>query len=266
MIEARNLIKIPEVRHGFFTRIGGFSSGIYATMNCGLGSKDDPGQVLRNREIVATSLGLLADELVTSYQHHSADVITVTEPWGTSGLPRGDAMVTDRPHIAIAVTTADCVPVLLADRRGRVIGAAHAGWRGAIGGVTDNVIAAMEALGARRAEISVAVGPAISGAVYEVGAELKDQFMASSPANEVFFQAGPRPDHYLFDLPAYVEKRLTDSGVGSVERIDRCTYRDADHFYSFRRSTHRGEGDSGRQLSAITLGPQVFVGQQRRSS
>ena len=266
MIEAPNLIKIPEVRHGFFTRVGGFSSGIYATMNCGLGSNDDPGHILRNREIVATSLGLLPHELVTSYQHHSADVITVTQAWGTTGLPKGDAMVTDRPHIAIAVTTADCVPVLLADRRGRVVGAAHAGWRGAIGGVTDNVVTAMEALGARREDISAAVGPAISGAVYEVGTELRDAFLKSDPANETFFQAGPRPDHYLFDLPAYVEKRLSDIGVGSVERIDRCTYRDEDHFYSFRRSTHRQEGDYGRQLSAITLGPQVFVGQDRPPS
>ncbi|MGF7161757.1 hypothetical protein FHS85_003398 [Rhodoligotrophos appendicifer] len=261
MIEAKNLIKIPEVRHGFFTRIGGFSSGIYATMNCGLGSQDDPSLVLRNREIVATSLGLLPHELITSYQHHSADVITVTRAWGTSGLPKGDAMVTDRPHIAIAVTTADCVPVLFADRRGRVIGAAHAGWRGALAGITSNTILAMERLGARREDIVAAVGPAISGAVYEVGRELRDAFLARDRANEPFFSEASRPDHFLLDLPAYVEAQLIGEGIGSVDRIDRCTYRDEDHFYSYRRATHRGESDYGRQLSAITLGPEVFVGQ-----
>ncbi|WP_137389728.1 peptidoglycan editing factor PgeF [Rhodoligotrophos defluvii] len=263
MIEAKNLVKIPEIRHGFFTRIGGFSKGIYATMNCGLGSGDDRETVLRNREIVATSLGLLPHELITAYQHHSADVITVTEPWGTTGLPRGDALVTNRPHIALAVTTADCVPVLFADRGGRVVGAAHAGWQGALNGVTDNTIDAMIALGARREDICAAVGPAISGKSYEVGPERYQAFVDASAENARFFRQSGRDGHHMLDLPAYVEDRLRRAGIASVERIDRCTYRDEEHFYSFRRATHRGEPDYGRQLSAITLGPQVFVGQDR---
>ena len=260
MIEAKNLIKIPEIRHGFFTRVGGFSKGIYATLNCGLGSADEPEIVLRNREIVATSLGLLPHELITCYQHHSADVITVTEAWGTTGLPKGDAMVTDQPHIAIAVTTADCVPVLFADQRGKVVGAAHAGWKGALSGVTDNTISAMEGLGAKRGEICAAVGPAISGRSYEVGPERYQAFIEDDAENARFFRRSGREGHYMLDLPAYVENRLAKAGIGSVERIDRCTYQDEEHFYSFRRSTHRGEPDYGRQLSAITLGPERFVG------
>jgi len=262
MIEAKNLSKIPEVRHGFFTRIGGFSKGIYSSLNCGLGSQDDPKLVLRNREIVATSLGLLPQELVTCYQHHSANVIHVTRAWGTSGLPKGDAMVTDRPHIAIAVSTADCVPVLFADRHGKVVGATHAGWRGALDGITDNTIAAMEKLGAKREDIWAAIGPAISGAAYEVGPERFAEFVAKDAANEQFFRPSQRQGHYMLDLPAYVENRLRQAGLQSIERIGRCTYQDEDHFFSFRRATHRGEPDYGRQLSAITLGPDKFIGQE----
>lgn len=261
MIEAKNLSKIPEIRHGFFTRIGGFSKGIYSSLNCGLGSEDDTSLVMRNREVVATSLGLLPQELVTSYQHHSAHVIPVTRAWGTSGLPKGDAMVTDRPHIAIAVSTADCVPVLFADRRGRVVGAAHAGWRGAVDGITDNTVLAMEQLGAERDDICAAIGPAISGTAYEVGPERHAEFISRDKANEQYFRPSGQPGHFMLDLPAYVENRLRQFGVKSVERIARCTYQDEEHFFSYRRMTHRGEADYGRHLSAITLGPDTFVGQ-----
>lgn len=259
MIEANNLSRIPEIRHGFFTRIGGFSKGIYWALNCGFGSSDDPEHVARNREIVTTSLGLVPEELVTVNQCHGTDVAVAREPWRWSDAPKADGLVTDCPHIAIAVATADCVPVLFADWKHQVIGAAHAGWRGALAGITDAVLAEMEKLGARRESTFAAVGPAISADAYEVGPEVRDAFVKADAANERHFRPSERDGHAMFDLPGYVAQRVRAAGIASLDHIARCTYADEEHFFSYRRATHRGEPDYGRQLSAITLGPEVFI-------
>lgn len=258
MIEAHNLIKIPDVRHGFFTREGGYSTGDYAGLNCIFGTGDDPEVVKRNRRHVATALGIEADRLVTPYQHHSADVVTVTAPWVREDAPKADGLVSVTPGIAIGISTADCAPVLFADSKANVIGASHAGWRGALAGVTDQVVTEMERLGARREDITTAVGPCISGTNYEVGAEFHAQFLADDKDNERFFRPSTREGHMMFDLPAYLERRLRASGVGSVERTGQCTYADEQRFYSYRRATHRGATTYGGQISAITLGPDAF--------
>lgn len=258
MIEAHNLIKIPEVRHGFFTREGGYSSGDYAGLNCIFGTGDDPDVVKRNRGHIATALGLEADRLVTPYQHHSADVVTVTQPWAREDAPKADGLVSATPGIAIGITTADCAPVLFADMKSNVIAAAHAGWRGALSGITDQVVVEMERLGAHRQSIAAAVGPTISGANYEVGPEFHEQFLEADSANARFFRPSPRDGHLMFDLPAYLENRLNAAGLGSVERTGECTYVDDVRFYSYRRATHRGETTYGGQISAITLGPDGF--------
>ncbi len=259
MIEATNLSLIPDIRHGFFTRIGGFSSGAYKALNCSTGSDDDPALVARNREIVATSLGLRPHELVSPHQCHGKTVVTVREPWERQNAPQADGLVTDAMPIAIAVTTADCVPVLFADRDRPVIGVAHAGWRGALAGIIDAVLTAMESLGARRETIFAAVGPAISGAAYEVGPELRAAFIEDDETSTRFFTPARREGHVVFDLPRYVVAKLLGGGVRSVEHIDRCTYTREDEFFSHRRSTHRGERRHGGQMSAITLGPNVFI-------
>jgi YfiH family protein len=253
MIEAESLTRIATIRHGFFTRRGGSSAGIYATLNCGMGSADDRTAVLRNRQVVARSLGVAPERLVSAYQVHSAEVLHAAEPWAWAEAPRVDGLVTERPGLAIAVSTADCAPVLFADVSAAVIGAAHAGWRGALAGITDATLAVMERLGARRERIAAAIGPTISGTRYEVGAELRAAFLAAESRNDSFFRPAPRGGHFLFDLSAYLEARLKTQGVGSVERIERCTYRDEETFFSYRRATHRGEPDYGRQLSAIAI-------------
>lgn len=258
MIEAHNLIRIPDVRHGFFTREGGYSTGDYAGLNCIFGTGDDPETVKRNRRHVATALGIGADRLVTPYQHHSADVVAVTIPWAREDAPKADGLVSAAPGIAIGISTADCAPVLFADKQANVIGASHAGWRGALSGVTDRVVIEMERLGARREAISAAVGPCISGANYEVGAEFHAQFLADDKDNERFFKPSIREGHMMFDLPAYLVQRLCAAGVGSVECTGQCTYADEQRFYSYRRATHRGETTYGGQISAITLGPDAF--------
>lgn len=259
MIEASNLSRIPEIRHGFFNRVGGFSKGIYATMNCGLGSDDDKTLVARNREIVTTSLGLVPEELVTAYQVHSADVVEVEKPWTWDDAPKADGLVTSRPHIALGVTTADCVPVLFADWRNLIIGAAHAGWRGAVAGIIDAVIDKMVALGANPATTNAAIGPSISQEAYEVGSDVHKAVMDSGLAGQRFFSPSKREGHYMFDLPGYVEAWLSKRNLGSVERIACCTYHEEATFYSYRRAVHRGEPDYGRQIAAITLGPEAFI-------
>jgi len=259
MIEAHNLIKIPEVRHGFFTREGGYSTGDYAGLNCIFGTGDDPEIVQRNRRHIATALGLDADRLVTPYQHHSADVVAVMQPWTRADAPKADGLVSATPGIAIGITTADCAPVLFADAKENVIGASHAGWRGAIAGVTDQVVVEMERLGARRETIAAAVGPTISAANYEVGAEFHEQFLDADSDNARFFQPSARDGHFMFDLPAYLEHRLAAAELGSVQRTGQCTYADDQMFYSYRRATHRGEATYGGQISAITLGPDAFM-------
>ena len=240
------------IAHGFFGRKGGVSSGIYSSLNCGPGSGDERSSVIENRNRASAALSPGAP-LVTLYQVHSADVVTVTAPWEIAANPKADALATNKKGIVLGILTADCAPVLLADPDARVIGAAHAGWGGALAGVADSVVAAMERLGARRERISAAVGPCISRASYEVGPEFKPRFLAADPANERFFEPSKREGHWQFDLPAYVAHRLRQSGIVAVETLPVCTYTDEAELFSYRRTTHRKEADYGRQLSAITL-------------
>lgn len=253
MIEAHNLSTVADVRHGFFTRKGGHSAGLYGSLNCGFGSDDDPDRVRQNRVHVARSLGLGPERLITVYQVHSPDVVTVTQRWAPDDAPKADAMVTNTPGTALGVLTADCAPVLFADRENGVVGAAHAGWRGALGGVCEATIAAMETLGAKRDHVFAAIGPSISVSNYEVGDEFHATFMAEDAAYDRFFKPAERENHHMFDLPGFLEHRLAAAEIGSVERSDLCTYEQEPQFYSYRRATHRGEADYGRQISAITL-------------
>lgn len=242
----------PQVAHGFFGRRGGVSAGIYTSLNCGPGSNDNPHQVAENRRRAVAALGFGAS-LVTLYQVHSAETVTVAKPWSMEYNPKADAMVTDRQGIALGILTADCAPVLLADIQAGVIGAAHAGWNGAFKGVVESVIAAMVRLKAEPSRIRAAIGPCIHQGAYEVGPEFADRFCAADSGNTRFFQPSPRADHWQFDLPGYVGHRLEAAGVASVERIAACTYARGEDFFSYRRATHRKEPDYGRQLSAILL-------------
>lgn len=247
------IITSPLLRplaHGFFTRKGGASSGVFAGLNCGTGSSDLAGAVTINRERVATALGVTPETLVGVTQVHSADVVTVTGPLAES--PRADAMVTAVPGLALAVLTADCQPVLFADREAGVIGAAHAGWRGTVDGVLENTLDAMAALGARRAHTVAVIGPAISQRAYEVGPEFLDTVLAEDPEADRFFING-EGDRYLFDLPGYGLSRLRGAGIGEAEWTGHCTCSDAARFYSYRRSVHLREADYGRLISAIRL-------------
>jgi YfiH family protein len=237
-------------RHGFFTRKGGASSGIFAGLNCGTGSSDQAEIVAINRARVADAMGLGVEALVSVHQVHSPDVVTVTAP--LADRPRADAMVTATPGLALAVLTADCQPVLFADAKAGVIGAAHAGWKGARDGVMEATLDAMEALGARRGDITAVVGPCISQTAYEVGQEFFDSFTDEAPEAQRFFVNG-NGDRYLFDLPSYGLWRLREAGVGHADWTRHCTYRDPARFYSYRRTTHAGEADYGRQISVIRL-------------
>lgn len=227
------------------------SRGIYAGLNAGLGSDDDPGHVRTNRARIADTLGTTADRLVSLHQVHSPDAIVVDAPFGER-RPKADAMVTATPGIALGVLTADCAPVLFADPEARVIGAAHAGWKGALAGVLASTVDAMIGLGASRRTIRAVLGPAISQENYEVGGEFVDRFLAVDPSFDRFFTNAERPGHARFDLPAFVLDRLAEAGI-AAQSCTRCTYGEADRFYSYRRSTHRGESDYGRQISAIML-------------
>lgn len=238
------------VRHGFFTRRGGVSAGIFAGLNCGPGSSDQSDVVAMNRAIVARSIGVEEGALLTLHQVHSADVVTVTAPF--TDRPRADAMVTVVPNLALGVLTADCQPVLFADADAGVIGAAHAGWRGTLSGVLEATVAAMEALGARRGNIAAVIGPTISQSAYEVGPEFLASFTSTDPTLARFFQPG-QGDRMLFDLPGYGLHRLRAAGVGRAEWTGDCTYADPERFYSYRRTTHAGEADYGRLISVIRL-------------
>jgi len=237
-------------RHGFFTRKGGASSGIFAGLNCGAGSSDQSEIVAINRARVAEAMGVELPGLINMNQVHSADVVPVTGP--LAERPRADALVTATPGLALAVLTADCQPVLFADRKARIIGAAHAGWRGAFDGVLEATLDAMEGLGARRADIAAVIGPTISQAAYEVGPEFFETFTGEDRDNARFFANGTG-DRMLFDLPAYGLHRLRAAGVGQAEWTGHCTYRDPERFFSYRRSTHAGEADYGRLISVIRL-------------
>jgi YfiH family protein len=243
---------LDGTRHGFLGRGGGVSTGLVAGLNVGLGSGDDPAAIAENRRRALAAVAPDA-QLVTVFQVHSPDVVVATAAWPDETRPRADAVVTDRPGLALGILTADCAPVLLADAEAGVIGAAHAGWKGAIAGVTDATVAAMECLGARRERITAVVGPCIAQASYEVDAGFRARFVATDPDNERFFVAG-RPGHAQFDLPGYVAHRLTHFGIGKVEALALDTRELADRFYSFRRATLAGEPDYGRQISLIALG------------
>jgi YfiH family protein len=253
MLQAASLSALAGIRHAFFTRDGGVSDGIYASLNGGPGSHDAPARVTENRGRMAAALGVGPDRLLTAYQIHSPDVVTIERPWEPQERPRADAIVTRTPGLAIGVTTADCGPVLLADEKAGVIGAAHAGWRGAATGVLEATIAAMERCGADRSRLVVVLGPMIRQPNYEVGPEFVRQFKADDGANERFFQPSPRPDHALFDLSGYIAARLAGAGVRRVEDLGHCTYADPSRFFSYRRSTHRKEPDYGRHINAIVL-------------
>jgi len=242
---------LSPLRHGFFTRKGGVSSGVFQGLNCGYGSSDRSDAVSVNRTRAAEALMLDPESLVTVHQVHSPDVVRVTAPHAPP-LPRADAMVTSVPGLALCVLTADCQPVLLADPESGVIGAAHAGWRGALDGIMEAVVDAMEELGARRSRIAAAIGPSIGQAAYEVGSEFLDEFLTDDPENGRFFASG-EGDRPHFDLPGFGLSRLRSAGVGNAEWTRHCTHSDPERFYSYRRSVHRGEADYGRLLSAIRL-------------
>ena len=242
---------LSGVQHGFFTRHGGASSGIFHGLNCGVGSSDQSEIVEMNRARVANAMGVPVARLITVHQTHSDRAVAVTDSQPTP-KPQADALVTATPGTAIAILTADCQPVLFADSKAGVIGAAHAGWRGAVDGILDSTLTQMEALGAQRENIHAVIGPAISQRAYEVGDEFFERFYDEDPENTQFFASGAE-GKYMFDLPAYGLFRLRAAGVGQAEWIRHCTYSDEDRFFSYRRATHRGEADYGRLISAIRL-------------
>ncbi len=254
MIES-DILKVEGFSHGFFTRGGGHSTGIFASLNCGLGSGDDTDLVSQNRAIVARQLGVEPSHLVTGFQVHGANVVEVTAPVGLDQRPKVDGLVCRTPGIAIGVLTADCAPLLFVDREAHVIGAAHAGWKGALAGVSDAVIEAMERCGARRERISVVIGPTISKETYEVGPHFPEPFLQADARSAIFFAPSLKDGHYMFDLPGYLVGRLKTSGIGAVSDFGLCTYADEAQFYSYRRATHRAETDYGRLLSAIAMVP-----------
>jgi YfiH family protein len=252
MIKASTLA-FDGIRHGFFTREGGVSGGLYASLNGGVGSKDNIEHVAENRARMAAAIGVTPDRFVTAYQIHSPHVVVVETPWTAETRPRADAIVTRMRALAIGISTADCGPVLLADPKAHVIGAAHAGWRGALTGVVEATIEAMERLGAARGEIRAALGPMIRQQNYEVGNDLIERFREEDPASSRFFAPAARDGHAMFDLPGYIDSRLTRAGIRYIEDVGHCTYADPDRFFSFRRTTHRSEADYGRHVNAIAL-------------
>jgi len=241
---------LTPFHHGFFTRRGGASSGIFSGLNCGTGSSDLSEIVAINRARVAGAMDVPPDHLVSVHQLHSSDVAHVTGPLPQK--PKVDAMVTASPGVALGILTADCQPVLFADAQARVVGAAHAGWKGAQSGVLEATVEAMEALGSSRANITAVIGPCISQAAYEVGPEFMDGFLDEDPDNARFF-AGGAGDRVQFDLPGYGLHRLRAAGIGHAEWTRHCTYGDPDRFFSYRRTTHAGEADYGRLISVIRL-------------
>lgn len=252
MIQAPDLA-LPGLSHAFFTREGGVSTGLYASLNGGLGSADERGNVLENRRRMAESLGVAPDHFLGVHQVHSAIALPVTGPWPGDERPRADGMVTATPGLALGVSSADCGPVLFADPGARVIGACHSGWRGAFDGILEATLDAMETLGAERGRIIAVLGPTISRAAYEVGPEFVARFRERDAAHGRFFSAETADGHAYFDLPAFIGARLAGAGVGRFVDLALCTYEDEARFFSFRRATHRGEPDYGRLIAAIAL-------------
>ncbi|MBU1213113.1 MAG: peptidoglycan editing factor PgeF [Alphaproteobacteria bacterium] len=252
-IEADNLADLPGIRHGFFTRQGGVSTGIYAGLNCGLGSMDDRDKVLQNRARVALKLGSTDPAVLTPYQIHSAEALVVETAFETGDPPRADALVTRTPGLAIGILTADCGSVLLADPQARVVAAAHAGWRGAVGGILEATVRKMEELGARRDRIHAALGPCITQPNYEVGADFQTGLTDRNPAFMRYFATPVPGGKPHFDLPGFILAELAAKGLASIASTDCCTYANDSEFFSFRRTTHRKEPDYGRQISAILV-------------
>ena len=272
-ITADCLADLAGIRHGFFTREGGVSQGIYAGLNCGAGSKDDRAHVMENRARVAAHLGAAPGSLLTCYQIHSASAVIVTKPWVTKPwvtepwvtkpwvtepwtletMPKGDALVTNVPGLAIGALAADCAPILFADPQAKVIAAAHAGWKGALNGILESTITTMASIGAKRNRIRAALGPCIGPAAYEVGPEFEENFLKVNPDYARFFRRASLDARPYFDLPAFVLERLAAAGLDTVENCSQCTYSDESRLYSYRRTTHRREPDYGRQVSAIVL-------------
>ena len=246
------LAAVPDLRHAFFSREGGVSAGLYGSLNGGLGSNDDQTHIIENRARMAKHLDVAPSHFLTAFQIHSPDVAVATKPWDNASRPRVDAMVTNVPGLAIGVTAADCGPILFVDPKTRVIGAAHAGWKGAFGGVLENTIAEMEKLGANRGDIIAAVGPLIRQSSYEVGAEFVARFTQADSLNAKFFVDSPRADHAMFDLAGYIKHRLERADILMIDDVQIDTYAD-ERFYSYRRSVHRKEPDYGRNIHAIVL-------------
>ena len=252
-IHAENLTNCRGIRHGFFTRDGGVSAGIYASLNCGLGSSDEAALVLENRRRVSAYLGGAFGGVVTLYQEHGATALTIDGPVQREALPKADAIVTKTPGLVIGVLSADCTPVLFADADAGVVAAAHAGWRGAVRGILEATILEMERQGAVRHRIHAAIGPCINLAAYEVGHDFMAEVVSLDPENARFFQ---RPDSDAkphFDLPGFVAHRLSGAGLGSIDQQSHCTHANESLFFSFRRTTQRSEADYGRQISAIVV-------------
>ncbi len=252
MLGSPLLTALPGLRHAFFTREGGVSRGVYDSLNGGAGSQDDAAHVVENRKRMAGALGVAPTHFLTAFQIHSPDAATATAPWDNASRPRADAIVTRASNLAIGITTADCGPVLFADPDARVIGAAHAGWKGALTGVLESTIAAMERHGAERGRISAAIGPLIRQSSYEVGAEFVERFTAADPGYARFFVAAERDGHAMFDLAGFIRGRLERAGLVRIDDLGDDTYSDP-RFFSYRRSVHRNEPDYGRHIHAIAL-------------
>ncbi len=255
MLTIGPLNELERIRHGFFTRNGGVSEGDYDSLNCGYGSGDTAEKVSENRARAMALMELGDGALVTAYQCHSTEVAVVETPWDREDAPKVDALVTRRPRLALGILTADCAPVLMADAEGRAVGAAHAGWRGALGGVLEATIEAMVAIGAQRDAIVVGVGPMIGQRSYEVGPEFPAPFLAQSQDHSDFFYPARREGHLMFDLRGYIARRLGRAGVGRVQILPCDTCAEENRFFSFRRGCLRGKSDYGRGLSAIYLEP-----------
>ena len=251
-LQAKSLA-LPGLRHAFFTREGGVSTGIYASLNGGVGSKDDAAAVAENRARMARALGVAPQRFLVPFQVHSTEAVIVSAPFAPDARPRVDGIVTATPGLALGVTGADCGTILFADRRAGVIGACHAGWGGALNGVLEATLAAMQHIGARRADILTALGPMIGPQSYEVGPEYRARFVAAAAEHARFFTPSTRPEHFMFDLPGFIEMRLTRAGVGGFENLKLDTYADAARFFSYRRSVHRKEADYGRLVAALAL-------------
>ncbi len=251
-ITSPDLGALPGIRHAFFTREGGVSQGLYASLNGGLGSQDVQANIAENRARMAAALKVPSERLISLYQVHSADVVVATGPW-SGERPKADAMVTTTPGLALGVSTADCGPILFADAEAGVVGAAHSGWKGAFTGIAEATLAAMERLGARRERTIAVLGPMIGPKGYEVGPEFVARFIEASVGNATFFRPSRREGHAMFDLPAYIAARFAAAGIGRFVDLGLCTYSDPARFFSYRMTTHRSEPDYGRLISAIAI-------------